>query len=111
VAKSISEITFKYKTNFINRVSLFVSIFLISIIGLSIFSLLNSGFKSEDAFLTIEDIIEIIKFTFVQSFFSVFLSLLLGFLGAKILFDIKSVLLKEIVISLTTIAFVLPTQL
>ena len=109
MAKSFNEITFKYKTNFINRVSLFVSIFLISIIGLSIFSLLNSGFKSEDAFLTNEDIFEIIKFTFVQSFLSVFLSLLLGFLGAKILFDIKSVLFKKIVISLTSIAFVLPT--
>ena len=35
--------------------------------------------------------------------------LLLGFLGAKILFDIKSVLFKKIVISLTSIAFVLPT--
>ena len=96
MAKSFNEITFKYKTNFIDRVSFFVSIFLISTIGLSIFSLLNSGFKSEDAFLTNEDIFEIIKFTFVQSFFSVFLSLLLGFLGAKILFDIKSVLFKKI---------------
>jgi len=101
VAKSFNEITFKYKTNFIDRVSFFVSIFLISTIGLSIFSLLNSGFRSEDAFLTNEDIFEIIKFTFVQSFFSVFLSLLLGFLGAKILFDIKSVLFKKIVISLS----------
>ena len=60
MAKSFSEITFKYKTNFINRVSLFVSIFLISIIGLSILSLLNSGFKSEDAFLTIEDIFQVV---------------------------------------------------
>ena len=51
----------EYKTNFINRLSLFISIFLISIIGLSIFSLLNSGFRSEDAFLTNEDIFEIIK--------------------------------------------------
>ena len=82
MAKSFNEITFKYKTNFINRVSLFVSIFLISIIGLSIFPL-NSGFKVRMPFLTNEDIFEIIKFTFVQSFFSVFLSLLLGFLGAK----------------------------
>jgi len=44
---------------------IYVSIW-IMIIGLSIFSLLNSGFKSEDAFLTNEDIFEIIKFTSLE---------------------------------------------
>ncbi|MFL2814054.1 MAG: ABC transporter permease subunit [Candidatus Puniceispirillales bacterium] len=109
MAQSFSEITYKYNNRVIDNIGLSVTLLLLLVIICSILSLLISGFKSDDSYLTIHDILEILKFTFLQSFLSVLSSLLLGIYVAKILIKIKSSFIKTVLLSLSSVAFVIPT--
>ena len=109
MAQSFSEITYKYKSRVIDNIGLSATLLLLLVIICSILSLLISGFKSDDSYLTVHDILEILKFTFLQSFLSVLSSLLLGIYVAKILIKIKSSFIKTVLLSLSSVAFVIPT--
>ena len=110
MAKSISQpVTYKYKNKAIDNLGFCISLILISVIILSISSLLFFGFGNKDNYLSTGDIFGILRFTFLQSLLSVFLSAYLGIYVAQILVSIQSQRFKSYFLSLSSVAFVIPT--
>ena len=110
MAKSISQpVTYKYKNKAIDNLGFCISLILISVIILSISSLFFFGFGNKDNYLSTGDIFGILRFTFLQSLLSVFLSAILGIYVAQILVSIQSQRFKSYFLSLSSVAFVIPT--
>ena len=110
MAKSISQLaTYKYKNKAIDNLGFFISLILISVIILSVSSLLFFGLGTKDNYLSSGDIFGILRFTLLQSLLSVFLSALLGIYVAQILVSIQSQKFKSYFLSLSSVAFVIPT--
>ena len=110
MAKSISQlVNFKYKYKAIDNLGFCISLILISVIILSISSLLFIGLSTNDNLLTIGDIFGILRFTLLQSLLSVCLSALLGVHVAQILVSLQSQKFKSYFLSLSSVAFVIPT--
>ena len=110
MAKSISQlVNFKYKNKAIDNLGFCISLILISVIILSISSLLFIGLSTNDNLLSIGDIFRILRFTLLQSLLSVCLSVLLGVHVAQILVSLQSQKFKSYFLSLSSVAFVIPT--
>ncbi len=110
MAKSVSQlVTYKYKNKTIDHLGFCISLILISVIVLAVSSLFFIGLSSKDDFLSTGDIFGILRFTLLQSFLSVFLSALLGIYVAQILVSFQSQKFKSYFLSLSSVAFVIPT--
>ena len=110
MAKSISQlVTYKYKNKTIDNLGFCISFILISVIILSISSLLFIGLGNKDNFFSVGDVFGILRFTLLQSLLSVTLSALLGIYVAKILVNLESQKFKSYFLSLSSVAFVIPT--
>ena len=110
MAKSVSQlVTYKYKNKTIDHLGFCISLILISVIILAVSSLFFIGLSSKDDFLSTGDIFGILRFTLLQSFLSVFLSALLGIYVAQILVSFQSQKFKSYFLSLSSVAFVIPT--
>ena len=111
MAESYEKLTqsFEKKSPFLIGLGCSLTLLIMFFVCSSIASLLMVGLEWKAFGIYLEEIIQILKFTFLQSFLSVILSFIIGFMIAKTLLRLSWRRLEQFILYSSSVAFTIPT--